>query len=77
MQEVPINCRFHFFSEELFLIFGDLYHCLNIFSVLKPSILHHWGLAWLTDKTPETPMNSSLKPANKFAPTRTKSAYAD
>jgi hypothetical protein len=32
---------------------------------------------WLTDKTPETPINSSLRPANKFAPTRTKSAEAD
>jgi hypothetical protein len=33
--------------------------------------------AWLTDKSPETPIHSSLRPAIEIAPTRTKSAYAD
>jgi hypothetical protein len=32
---------------------------------------------WLTDKSLETPIPSSLKPAIEIAPTRTKSAYAD
>jgi hypothetical protein len=34
-------------------------------------------VSWLTDKSPETPIHSSLKPAIKIAPKRTKSAYAD
>jgi hypothetical protein len=35
------------------------------------------GECWLTDKSPETPIHSSLKPAIEIATTRTKSAYAD
>ncbi|MCG9890810.1 MAG: type II toxin-antitoxin system RelE/ParE family toxin [Thermosynechococcaceae cyanobacterium MS004] len=34
-------------------------------------------IPWLTDKSSETLMNSLLEPANEFAPTGTKSAYAD